>query len=109
MFWEMHRNSLEQDMIQLSQLLGAFFSYAATQDGDSLDEASFCAAFPQSAAWFLEQLHGRQKNREGLQWAVTELFLLPPPAVRRLRRRSPTTWPLTGPPTRNIFAFSSPI
>ncbi len=78
MFWELHRNSLEQDMIQLSQLLGAFFSYAATQDGDSLDEASFCAAFPQSAAWFLEQLHGRQKNREGLQWAVEKLFLLPP-------------------------------
>ena len=37
MFWELHRNSLEQDMIQLSQLLGAFFSYAATQDGDSLE------------------------------------------------------------------------
>lgn len=82
MFWELHRNSREQDMRELSQLLSAFFRYAALQNGTSLDEDALLRAFPKSASWLLEQFHGTEENRKKLQKAVKDLFLLP--ANRRL-------------------------
>ena len=86
MFWKLHRNSLEGDMMELSQLLADFFSYAACQGGTSLDESAFRKAFPQSAPWLLEQFHGQQRNRQNLQQAVRELFLLPPPRRQEIAR-----------------------
>ncbi len=77
MFWKLYRNSREQDMRDLSTLLAEFFAYAAAQGGTSLNEAAFRKAFPQNAQWLLNQFHGSQKNRAGLQQAVKELFQLP--------------------------------
>lgn len=82
MFWELHRNSREQDMQELSQLLSAFFYYAALQSGTSLDEDALLRIFPKSAPWLLEQFRGTEKNRKKLQKAVEDLFLLP--ANRRM-------------------------
>lgn len=81
MFWELHRNCLEQDMMELSQLLAAFFAYAAGQDG--LDRDVLLLSLPQGAPWLLEQIDGKAKNRKELQAAVTALFQLDP-----LRRRA---------------------
>lgn len=78
MFWEVNRNAREQDMRELSQLLAAFFSYAAAQGGTALDENALRRAFPKSAQRFLDQFQGKEENRSGLQKAVKDLFLLPP-------------------------------
>lgn len=109
MFWELYRNSREQDMRELSQLLSAFFSYAAAQSGTSLDEDTLLQAFPKSAPWLLEQFHGTEKNREKLHKAVEDLFRLPADRRREIARAvdHDMKFDQTASPHRFFFAVPS--
>lgn len=108
MFWKLYRNNREQDMRELSQLLSAFFSYAAAQGGASLDEAAFLRAFPKSAPWLLEQLHGTQKNREKLQKAAADLFLLPTGRRQEIARAVAHDMEFDRPAGQRLFFFAVP-
>lgn len=108
MFWKMNRNGLEQDMRELSQLLSAFFSYAAAQGGASLDEDALLQAFPESAPWLLEQFHGTEKNRKKLQKAINDLFLLPPDRRWVIARAVDRDMKFDQPAGQHLFFFAVP-
>ena len=108
MFWKLYENSRKQDMMELSQLLTAFLSYAAEQSGSSLDEAELRRALPQSAPWFLEQLCGQKENRKKLQQAVAELFQLPPARRQAIAQAAAHDMGFDRTTTPSRFFFSVP-
>lgn len=108
MFWKLNRNNREQDMRELSQLLSAFFSYAAAQGGTNLDEDALLRAFPKSAPWLLEQFHGTEKNRKKLQKAIKDLFLLPVSRRQEIARAVAHDMEFDQPAGQPLFFFAVP-
>lgn len=81
MFWKVAISNRAPDLLELCRALSDFFEYAAGQRGRALDEGLFQRSRPGIADWLLQEFRGRQKNKQGLQRAVAELFRLP--AARR--------------------------
>ena len=62
MFWELHRNSLEQDMIQLSQLLGAFSPMQPPKTGTAWTRLPFAPPSPKARPGFWSSSMGGRKT-----------------------------------------------